>query len=98
MLAAADITVDGPKSRDIRVYDDRFYERMMKDRNLGLGDSYMEGWWDCDRVDKLICHLLRSGIEEKIRESLRYLIRFLPAILFNLQSRLRTPTDCQASL
>ncbi len=91
LLAAADITVDGPKPRDIRVYDDRFYERMMKDRNLGLGESYMEGWWDCDRVDELICHLLRSGIEEKIRENLRYLIRFLPAILFNLQSRLRTP-------
>lgn len=91
LLAAADITIDGPKPFDIRVYDDRFYERMLKDRNLGLGESYMEGWWDCDRVDELICRLLRSGIEEKIRENLRYLIRFLPAILFNLQSGSRTP-------
>jgi len=90
LLAAADITVSGPKPWDIQVHDDRFYERMLKDRNLGLGESYMEGWWDCEHVDEMICHLLRSGIEEKIRENLRYLVHFLPAILINLQSGSRT--------
>jgi len=90
LLAEADIKVNGDKLWDIRVYDDRFYERMLKDRNLGLGESYMEGWWDCEHPDEMIYHLLHSGIENKIRENLRYLIRFLPTILINSQSGSRS--------
>ncbi|MFO8084050.1 MAG: cyclopropane fatty acyl phospholipid synthase [Desulfobacterales bacterium] len=86
----ADITVNGIKPWDIQVHDDRFYERIIRDRNLGLGESYMERWWDCERPDEMICKLLRSGMEEKIRQNLRYLVRFLPAILINLQSGSRT--------
>lgn len=90
LLAEADIKINGNNAWDIQVYDDRFYKRMLKDRNLGLGESYMEGWWDCERVDEMIFYLLRSGIEEKVKENLRYLIRFLPAILINPQSRSRS--------
>ncbi len=89
LFAEAGIGINGSNTWDIRVYDDRFYKRMVKNRNLGMGESYMEGWWDCEQPDEMIYRLLRSGAERKIRENLRYLIRFLPALLINPQSRSR---------
>jgi cyclopropane-fatty-acyl-phospholipid synthase len=91
MFASAGIAVNGVRPWDIRVHDDRFYQRVLRDKNLGLGEAYMEGWWDCSRPDEMIYRLLCSDIVEKSRKSLQYLVRFLPAILLNLQSRSRAP-------
>ncbi len=50
----------------------------------------MEGWWECDRIDEFICKILLAGLDERVKGNLRYLIRFLPALLFNLQSLSRS--------
>ncbi len=89
LLAQTGVRIDGPNPWDIQVKDDRWYSRIWKEKNLGLGESYMEGWWSCRQIDEMICRVLRGGLEEKVRENLRYLIRFLPGIIFNLQSRKR---------
>jgi len=31
---------------DITVHNEAFYGRILKDQSLGLGESYVEGWWD----------------------------------------------------
>ncbi|MBU2226429.1 MAG: cyclopropane fatty acyl phospholipid synthase [Proteobacteria bacterium] len=90
-LAETGVRVDGPDPWDIQVRDDRFYARVLKDGSLGLGESYMEGWWDCRRIDEFICRLLRGKMEEKIRGNpLKYLMSYISAWLFNLQSRARS--------
>jgi cyclopropane-fatty-acyl-phospholipid synthase len=89
LLAQAGIEVNGPNPWDIRVHDNRWYRRVLRNGNLGLGESYMDGWWDCERLDEMICRLLRGGLEDKVRGDIKYLLRFLPALLFNLQSRTR---------
>lgn len=50
MLSEIGIQINGPDRWDIQVQDDRFYIRVLKDGSLGLGESYMEGWWDCPRI------------------------------------------------
>ena len=89
LLAQADITINGNNPWDIQVRNDRFYPRIIREKNLGLGESYMDGWWDCEKPDEMVYRLLRGGIEEKVRGNLLYLVRFLPGILFNRQSRSR---------
>jgi cyclopropane-fatty-acyl-phospholipid synthase len=89
LLRQTGIAIGGPNPWDIQVHDRRFYRRVVGDRNLGLGESYMDGWWDCARIDEMICRLLRGGLEEKVRGNPGYLLRLLPAVLFNLQSRAR---------
>lgn len=89
LLAQADITVNGPHPWDIRVHDERLYARLWREKSLGLGESYIDGWWDCERVDEMICRLLRSGIADKVRGNLGYLLRAVPWALVNLQSRAR---------
>lgn len=89
LLEHAGIGIDGSNPWDIRVNDDRWYARVWREKSLGLGESYVDGWWDCERLDEMICRLLRGDIEGKVRGRLRYLLHALPGVLFNLQSRAR---------
>ena len=50
LLREAHIEVNGKKPRDIQVHNESFYLRLLKNPILALGESYMEGWWDCERL------------------------------------------------
>ena len=89
LLSQAGVAVDGGRPWDIRVGDDRFFRRVLREKNLGLGESYMDGWWSCPRVDEFICRVLSAGLDETVRGSPHYLLCMLPAVVFNLQSRRR---------
>lgn len=89
LLLKAGVTVNGPHPWDIQVKDDRFYDRVIRERSLGLGEAYMEGWWDCPRVDELICRILKARLDERLNGRLRDLPYLLAALLVNLQSRTR---------
>lgn len=65
LLEQAGIRVDGANPWDIQVRDARLYARLWREKSLGLGESYMDGWWDCPRVDELVCRLLRGRIPFK---------------------------------
>nr|QBK91817.1 MAG: mycolic acid cyclopropane synthetase [Pithovirus LCPAC304] len=74
----------------IAVYDERVYDRLLKDRNLGMGESYMEGWWDCKRLDDFICQVQRKQIGPKIQWGwwtwIRWGALYSWSWVFNLQS------------
>jgi cyclopropane-fatty-acyl-phospholipid synthase len=63
-IAKADVRFDGDRPWDIRVHNDRFYSRFLRQGSLGLGESYMDGWWDCDAIDVLIDRVTRAGLRE----------------------------------
>ena len=86
MLSEIGICINGPERWDIQVRDERFYARLLKDGSLGLGESYMEGWWDCPRIDECICRLLRGGLTEKVNSNFKTFRHYLSARIFNLQS------------
>lgn len=58
ILANADIRVDGNRSWDMRVNDPAVFPRIALKRSLGLGEAYMDGWWDCDALDEFFYRLL----------------------------------------
>ncbi len=84
-LGQAGIGVNGDSPWDIRVHDQRFYGRVLRDRSLGLGESYMEGWWDCDRLDQLFARLCAARLDETAAR--RPIPKFLDALLEHLQNR-----------
>ncbi|MHB8910889.1 MAG: cyclopropane fatty acyl phospholipid synthase [Syntrophales bacterium] len=89
LLSAAGVRINGPDPWDIQVRDERFFARVLKDGSLGLGESYMEGWWECPRIDEFICRLLKGNLAEKIRGNLRVLLFGFFAWICNIQSPAR---------
>jgi len=87
MLASAGVTINGNNPWDIRVHEDRFYCRILSEASLGLGESYMDGWWDCDALDEFINKILKAKLDEKVKANWKFIFWGLNAKLFNLQSR-----------
>ena len=86
LLSLANIKINGSNSQDIKVNNEKFYKKVLSQGSLGLGESYMDGWWDCDRLDKFFFHVLRAKLEYKIKKNPLFLFRVLSAKLINFQS------------
>jgi cyclopropane-fatty-acyl-phospholipid synthase len=88
LLAACGIDVDGPNAWDIQVHHEDFYSRVLADGSLGLGESYMEGWWDVRDLDGFIYRLFAGNADERVR-TWRNAFAWLVAALTNMQRRTR---------
>ncbi len=83
ILHPAGIAVNGENPWDLRVRDERFYRRVVRDGSLGLGESYMDGWWECERMDEFFSKVLPTNPEDKIRKNWRLLLRLGAAMIIN---------------
>ena len=90
LLAEADVEIDGRDPWDIRIRDNRMFREILLRKNLALGEGYMRGWWDCERVDEFICRVLRSGAANHVRGCWRLIAKSLPSLLLNLQTPSRS--------
>jgi len=85
ILESAEISINGQNPWDIKVKNDKFYNRVRAQGSLGLGESYMDNWWECDKLDGFFYRLLSSYISGS-RLSLPVLLGFARAKIFNLQA------------
>ncbi len=89
LLERAQITVDGAAPYDVHVHDQRFYERVVVDGSLGLGESYMDGWWSCAELDQFFCRLLQVRLDYQVKLPWPQLLGVAVAKVLNRQSTRR---------
>jgi len=89
LMETAGITVNGDKPYDIQVYDENFFKRVLHETALGLGESYMDKWWECKAVDRFIEKIFRADLLSKIKQDWATAWNILKANLFNLQNTRR---------
>src|SRR3989344_5823250 len=85
-LLKADIKINGSRPWDIQVNDERFYKRVFLQGSVGLGGSYVDGWWDCKALDTFFTKALLGGINEKLIHNYINYFEVIKAKLINLQS------------
>jgi cyclopropane-fatty-acyl-phospholipid synthase len=86
ILAVADVNVDGSNPWDIQVHNEDFYQRVFSQGTLGLGEAYMDGWWDCKRLDEFFDRVLRARLDVHLQKNWKLISGILLARLFNRQS------------
>jgi len=88
LLARADVRFNGARPWDLRVNHHRLYYRLLTKWSLGAGESYIEGDWDCERLDMLFERLLRAGLDRTAPglAKLKLVMESLRQRLFNLQT------------
>lgn len=87
-LARADITVAPAPQAELTIHDERLFARLLRDGTLGLGESYMDGWWDADALDQVLFKLAAARVQDAFPRDLPLMLSLIRARLFNLQ-RLR---------
>jgi cyclopropane-fatty-acyl-phospholipid synthase len=86
-LESADIKINGDRPWDIQLHDSRFYPRIILQGSLGLGESYLEGWWDSEELDRFFYQILRNKIHEKVAtNNISFLWQKFMTKLINLQT------------
>jgi cyclopropane-fatty-acyl-phospholipid synthase len=89
ILGLAGVKINGSNPWDIRIHNDEFYRRAITEGEFAIGESYMDCWWDAERVDEFIFKIVKAQLDEKLKQNITILLRLLTARLFNLQSKHR---------
>ena len=96
ILDTAGIEVGGDRPQDIAVHDDRFWARVLADRELGLGESYQDGWWDANQLDEFIAEVQTLDLQSLIRPRPALALQILGAQARNRQTVRRARRNARA--
>lgn len=84
-LASTDVTIGGDRPWDIQIHNEGLYNRVLSQGTLGLGESYMDGWWDAQALDQFLYRLVSSHIQDNFPRDLALIGSVLRGRLFNMQ-------------
>jgi len=88
LLGHFDIKIGGDRPWDITVHDDRVFDRVLNQGSLGLGEAYMDGWWDSPAVDQFLARVLLADVRSKLKFDFNVALSAIKGRLINSQ-RLR---------
>jgi cyclopropane-fatty-acyl-phospholipid synthase len=84
LLALADVQVGGERPWDIQVHNTRLFRWLLARGSLALGESYMDEWWDCPRLDEFFYRILLARLDTRVKPW-SLVIDAIKAKLINLQ-------------
>jgi len=89
LLDLAGVRVDGHAPYDIQVHNPDFFPRVIAGGSLALGESYMDGWWDCEALDQFFERIMTARLDKKVRKSKALLWAAIKARLTGMHTRIR---------
>ena len=84
-LNSADILINGDRPFDMQVNDDRVFNRVLLNGSLGLGEAYMDGWWECRQLDEFFNRIFGITPNENVRRVKEFGL-IIRAAISNMQS------------
>lgn len=87
LLRRADIHVNGTRAWDIKIKNSRLFSRVAREGVTGLGEAYVDGWWECDQLDVFFDKLIRADLPVEFKNHWTTWGIFLKEKIFNLQDR-----------
>ncbi len=87
VLSIADIQINGDRPWDIQVHNPKLYQRILKDGSLGLGEAYVEGWWDAKAVDQFFFKIIYSKLQDRLKPTWALRWAVFKAKFLNLQDK-----------
>ena len=87
ILEPAGIELNGSRPWDMRVHHEGFYDRVWSQGLVAFGESYMDGWWDAERLDEFFYKVNRFDQWKNIRRNWKLLLPLAAQALFNGQRK-----------
>lgn len=90
ILGPSGVQMDGSSPWDIRIHNPDFYERVLSGGSLALGESYMDGWWDCKALDRFFEKIMENRLDKQSKTNIATLLWVaLRTKVLNAQKRSR---------
>ncbi len=88
VLSRADVAIGGSRPWDIQVHNDDVYAKLLKQGSLGLGEAYMDGWWESEQLDQFFARVFTANPGYR-PQGWQDMFKAMQAKIINLQSRSR---------
>jgi cyclopropane-fatty-acyl-phospholipid synthase len=85
----AGVEINGRRNSDVQIHNHKFFSRVALGGSLGLGEAYMDGWWDCEHLDEFFTQLLSSDAADASSHKWPSLWQDVYARIINRQSHRR---------
>src|ERR1700709_1400357 len=89
-LEQAGIVIDGPNPWDPQIKNPGFWNRLYSQGSLGLGEAYMDGWWECEDLAEFFNKVVGANIEDNIGLTPNLIWQYAQARLLNMQTLARS--------
>ena len=89
ILALAGVKLNGDAPSDIKVHDNRLYRRVLSKGSMGLGEAYMDGWFDSPQLDEFFSKILTANLDSKVKYTPATIKEALLGRVMNFQSKSR---------
>lgn len=90
LLEPAGITINGPNAWDPQIHNEGFWNRLFAQGSLGLGEAYMDGWWDAADLAEFFNRVLGARIDQSIELTPGFLWQVVRARILNMQTLSRS--------
>ena len=90
LLAKAEIKINGDAPGDIQVHNEKLFQRVLAQGSIGLGEAYMDGWWDVPHLDDFFYKVFKANLRGNIDGTFNDVLIMLQSKLSNMQTRLRS--------
>jgi cyclopropane-fatty-acyl-phospholipid synthase len=95
LLGRVGVTIDGNEPWSLKVHDERLWDRVIAQRQLGFGEAYMDGWWDCEQMDEMLTRVIAGDVLREITPSFRVVAQVLRSNVVNLQTKGRAAANAR---
>jgi cyclopropane-fatty-acyl-phospholipid synthase len=95
LLGLAGIEINGKNPWDIQVHDDRLWNRIISQRELGLAEAYMDGWWDVESIDQFLTKLLEINVLDKAPISISLVGHAVKSTVLNRQTKAKAAANAK---
>jgi len=87
IMASSGLTINGDKPYDPVVHHPDLAKRVFSEGMIAMGESYMDGWWDCDALDDMITRAMTDRSHTQLWNKRKMVIQILKAKVFNFQKK-----------
>lgn len=90
ILQGTGIKINGKNPWDIKINNNGFFKRVLTEGEMGFGESYMDGWWDCDDLEEMFYRMFRANLENKIKKDFKLTAWLLVNKFVNISTKERS--------
>eukprot|EP01037_Dinobryon_pediforme_P001292 gene1292-1308_t len=95
ILSAAGIPINGSEPWSIQVHNEKVWDRVLSQKQLGFAESYMDGWWDCEQLDVMLTKLLSINVLALLKPSPALALHVTKSYFLNNQSKRRSAENAK---
>lgn len=94
-LDSCGITINDNSKSGMLIYNENTYHRLLTEGSLGMGESYMDKWWDSENLDEIIFKILSNDNHDRFQYNWKNYLIYISEKLFNKQKKNRASKNVE---